>query len=303
MSKILVSGLVNIETTLKINKFPIEYEPVHYCFFGVESSVSGVGVNVAKALSVLGRKVEFATIIGKDMEAENVISTMKDIGIDTRYIIKGIDRTCQSVILYDETGKRQIHVDLKELQETDYPEELLEVIFTDVSIAVLSTINFSRKMLNIAKNKGIKIASDVHCLEDIYDAYNSDFMRNADFLFLSNEKIKGKEEEMVEKLAKTYNNEIIVVGLGKEGALLYVREDKFIGRFNAVDTRKIINTIGAGDALFSAFIYFYDKEKNPYEAIKKAIVFASWKIGEKGAADGFLKEEEVEALYREKFCC
>jgi hypothetical protein len=28
--------------------------------------------------------------------------------------------------------------------------------------------------------------------------------------------------------------------------------------------------------------------------LKKAIVFASWKIGEKGAADGFLSESEVE---------
>lgn len=302
MSKILVSGLVNIETTLRVGAFPIAYNPVHYCFNGIESSVSGVGVNVAKALSTLGKEVVFTTIIGKDMEGDNAIKTIETEKIDSKYMMRTIEKTAQSVILYDKEGTRQINVDLKDLQETDYPEELIDESLNGCSMAILCNINFSRKFLEKAKNRGIKIATDVHCIENVYDSYNADFMKMADILFLSNEKIKGREESFVLEIINRYNNEIIVVGLGKEGALLYVRDDKFWGRFNAVDTRKIVNTIGAGDALFSAFIYFYDKEKNPYEALKKAIVFASWKIGEKGAADGFLKEGEVEVLYREKFC-
>ncbi len=42
MAKVLVSGLINIETTLKIDRFPFEYAPVRYPFFGVNSTVSGV---------------------------------------------------------------------------------------------------------------------------------------------------------------------------------------------------------------------------------------------------------------------
>lgn len=49
-NKIFVSGLMNIETTVKIKSFPINYFPIDYPFFGVNSSVSGVGVNVGKAL-------------------------------------------------------------------------------------------------------------------------------------------------------------------------------------------------------------------------------------------------------------
>jgi ribokinase len=33
MSKILVSGLVNTETTVKIKEFPIPYFPIDYPFF------------------------------------------------------------------------------------------------------------------------------------------------------------------------------------------------------------------------------------------------------------------------------
>ena len=50
----------------------------------------------------------------------------------------------------------------------------------------------------------------------------------------------------------------------------------------------MVNTIGAGDALFSGFIHFYLKSKNPYQALQKAMLFASYKIGSTGAADGFL---------------
>ena len=42
MKKILVSGLINTETTVKIKEFPIEYFPIDYPFFGVNTRVSGV---------------------------------------------------------------------------------------------------------------------------------------------------------------------------------------------------------------------------------------------------------------------
>ncbi len=53
MSPILVSGLINIETTVRVDRFPIPYFPVRYPFFGVRSTVSGVGLNVSKALKNL----------------------------------------------------------------------------------------------------------------------------------------------------------------------------------------------------------------------------------------------------------
>ena len=93
MTKFLVSGLLNIETTLKIKGFPIEYEPVSYPFLGIDSSVSGVGMNIGKALHTLGDDVSLLSIIGRDMEADNIITTMKEIGVDCKYLLKGIDKT------------------------------------------------------------------------------------------------------------------------------------------------------------------------------------------------------------------
>ena len=38
MTRILVSGLINIETTLRVDSFPLTYEPVRYPFFGINST-------------------------------------------------------------------------------------------------------------------------------------------------------------------------------------------------------------------------------------------------------------------------
>jgi len=54
VASILVSGLINLETTLRVEGFPVPYAPVRFPFFGVNGTVSGVGYNVAKALTTLG---------------------------------------------------------------------------------------------------------------------------------------------------------------------------------------------------------------------------------------------------------
>jgi acarbose 7IV-phosphotransferase len=113
MATVLVSGLINLETTLKISGFPLEYNPVNYSFFGVNSTVSGVGYNVAKALVTLGNNVRFASLIGQDETASLVLATLERDRISSEFMVQSIQQTAQSVILYDPNGTRQIHTDLK----------------------------------------------------------------------------------------------------------------------------------------------------------------------------------------------
>jgi ribokinase len=100
----------------------------------------------------------------------------------------------------------------------------------------------------------------------------------------------------VRQLLDRYGSEIVVVGLGAQGALLAVKRDNFLERLPAVTTRPVVNTIGAGDALFSCFLHAYAKTRDPYAALQKALVFASYKIGAVGAAEGFLDEAALEKL-------
>jgi len=67
MNNILVSGHITIETTVKIDHFPIEYSPIEYKFNGVNSTVSGVGYNITKALKILGGNPTLFSLIGNDI--------------------------------------------------------------------------------------------------------------------------------------------------------------------------------------------------------------------------------------------
>ncbi|MDR1802650.1 MAG: carbohydrate kinase family protein [Treponema sp.] len=295
MNTILVCGLINIETTLKISNFPIEYTPVEYNFFGVNSSVSGVGYNIVKALRKLGDDPCFLSIIGNDIYKDIIFSDLEKDKISTKYVLPLLEQTVQSGILYDD-NRRKILLDLKNIQETKYPAKIVEEVIDKTDIAIICNINFSRVFLGILKDNGKIIATDVHVISDINDDYNNDYIKYSDILFLSNENIRGNEENMIKQLTQKYNHEINVVTMGENGLLIYTKEKAEIKHFPAIKTREVVNTIGAGDALFSCFIHYYSKTKDPYYAIKLATIFASYKIGENGGAKGFLSEKELEEL-------
>ena len=296
MGEILVSGLINVETTACVDGFPIEYTPVRYPFFGVNSTVSGVGYNVAKALTTLGDGVRFASMIGRDLAAGLVYEQLKQDGVPYGFVVQELDETPRSVILYEPDGRRMINVDLKDIQERAYPPVLFEQALNGAALAVLCNINFSRPFLKRAEAYGVPVATDVHAISSLDDDFNADFMAAAHILFMSDELLPSSPEDWVRGLWDRYGTEIAVVGMGAQGALLAVRAAGFIERFPAAHTRPVVNTIGAGDALFSSFVHCYHRTGDPYAAIKSAVVFASYKIGVAGAADGFLDAAGLDAM-------
>jgi acarbose 7IV-phosphotransferase len=297
MSKILVSGLINIETTVRVEGFPIPYTPVVYPFFGLHSTVSGVGYNIARALTILGNDVRLLSIIGSDPQATLVRMAMERDGLSGKNVLNLVEQTAQSVILYDGEGRRQINVDLKDVQEMAFPQANFSHAAQGCDLLVLCNINFSRPFLDQARRAGRRIASDVHSISDLNDSYNADFMRAATVLFMSHEWLPGTPEEWARRVWNRYGPEVLVIGMGKEGALLAVKKDNFIERIPAVRTRPTVNTIGAGDALFSAFLHSYVKTNDPYLSLRKAMVFASYKIGDTSAAEGFLDEAGLEEWF------
>ncbi len=292
MSKILVCGLVNVETTVKVNAFPVEYCPIDYSFFGVNSYPAGVGLNISLALSSLSDEVKLLSMVGNDSAGAVIRDVLCKNGVATDYL-ENCGYTAQSVVLYDPQGKRRIFCDLKDFQEKSFDEEIFLKAVNDCDTVCLCNINFSRHLLKKAKALGKLIATDVHVLSDINDEYNRDYMRYADILFLSNENIVGREEQFLSELKDTYSVKIVVVGMGKSGALMYLRDENKFYKVPCVENKNVVNTVGAGDALFSSFVHFYTKGYEPLTSLKYATCFASYKIGFDGAAKGFLSEEEL----------
>lgn len=296
--KALVLGLINVETTLRIKEFPIEYFPIDYPFFGISSEVSGVAYNVAKALITLGNDIQIASFIGKDEVGKRILSKLEYEKIGRRFISYELKETPVSVVLYDGEGRRQIYCDLKDIQDKEMEMSGVEEAIRNSDLVILCNTNFNRKILKSVKKMGKVIASDVHVISDINDEYNKEFMEYADILFLSDEKLPCSPEEFILKLKERFPSQIIVIGLGKEGALMWERSKNKVYRLEAVHTDEVVNTIGAGDALFSAFINYYMKGYQALEALIRAEIFAALKIRCSGASEGFVEESIIESYYQ-----
>ena len=289
---ILVSGLVNTETTAAVRGFPIQYYPIDYPFFGIHTAVSGVAYNIAKALTVLGDDVHLTSMTGNDFSAAYILDSLRGLGIATDHIQPKLRQTPASVVLYDPEGKRQIYCDLKDIQETSC--EFDSSVLAGIDLVAACNINFNRPLLRLARQAGKIIATDVHVLSDIYDGYNREFMEQADILFLSDEAVGDHYRDFVEQLAAAYPARIIVMGRGAKGAAIYLRETGEIMEMPAAAVGTVVNTVGAGDALFSAFLHYYAKGHAPLDALRRAQVFAAHKITVSGASNGFVGEQVIE---------
>ncbi len=295
MARIYISGLINTETTVQVRQFPIHYYPIDYPFFGVQTAVSGVAYNIAKAMKTLGDSVTLASVIGKDLPGNLIVEQLKADELDVSFVRRDLDQTAASVVLYAPDGRRQIYCDLKDIQDRRFPCEEREINGYDFVAAC--NINFNRDLLQEAKRLGKTIATDVHVLTDVEDAYNREFMESADILFLSDEGLPCGPEEFLFRLCERYGNEILVLGRGGEGAMMYVKAEDAFYDMPCVPADRIVNTVGAGDALFSAFLHFFAKGIRPEQALRYAQIFASAKICADGASKGFISEEEVLLRY------
>lgn len=291
---VLISGEVTLETTLGVKSFPLSYEPVQYPFFQMDSSVAGVGVNQGAAYKALGRPTRLLGLIGRDLRGQTILSGLEILGLDTAWVRRDLDQSTQSLILYDPQGKRMIFNDLKDIQERLYPEEEFRRAAAGCEAAVLCNINFNRSLLQPARSLGLPVVTDVHTIADPQDGYNKDFMAYADLLFVSNEHFPGREKEFCEELIRRYSFHVLVVGMGCQGALVWDRKTQSWHHSPSVTLRPVVNTIGAGDALSACFTDGWLAGLSPQAALDRACRFAGWKVGAKGAAEGFLSSEELE---------
>jgi ribokinase len=170
-------------------------------------------------------------------------------------------QTAQSIILYDADGKRTVLTDLKDVTDMSYPIDHFASAIRNSNHVVLTNIAYSKPFLPLVQSYQKPIATDLHTLTDLHDAYNAPFLHSANILFMSGELLPATPETWASAVLATYPAEIVVIGLGSQGAQLAVRHSTINTRFPAVTTRAIVQTGGAGDALFAAFLVRRNKSK------------------------------------------
>ena len=285
----LVVGNVGLETSLKLTTFPLpdasSYQP-----HKLELGVSGVGFNLAGALQTLGTEVRLASVIGPDTVGDFLLAELKKLDMSTSHVHTG-ERTARSLVVSDASGARHVHTDLGGVRGAAYPLERFDAALQGCALAVLSNIGYSRPLLARALSAGVPISTDLHAIRDLQNPYDQDFLAAATLLFFSGERLKDAHQTVTE-LRGRFDPEVIVVGLGAEGALLSERGCKTL-LIPAFSAPQVLSTVGAGDALHAAFCHFWLQGEPPEQALRFACAFAARKIRSGQGGQGFVSEAEV----------
>lgn len=294
MSKFLVAGVTQIETIVRVDKIPVSYAPLTSVNDSIFTAVGGDAYNESLALKWLGDEVTFMSIVGRNQDLSIINPPERKITLSTDYIIPQMKATPTEVVLYDSDRKQQIFEDIKDLRENVYDMSMVAPIAESCDMMVLANANFCRPFAKAAIEHKRPIAVNIRNYKPEKEKYNTDFLEPAKILYFSDDTLHEDPYAFIDRMASTYGTEIIILGQGREGLILYDKTKDVRVHYNTVKTNEVVNTIGAGNALFACFLHYYMETGDSVNAIKNALLFASYKIGYMGTSNGFLTTEQLE---------
>lgn len=297
MGKFLVAGVVQRETIVKVDNIPIGYMGITERPNTIFTSTGGDAYNESLALKCLGNSVDLMSMVGEGESMDLVNPPGCEVELVTDYVLPRLADTPIAVLFYDENRKQQIFEDIKNLGDVPYDLALFRERAKRAEMLVVSDANFCRPLIGIGKELRKPIAVNIREYTEEKAYFNEDFLKGGDILYISDDRLVGDPYEFVKLLAAKYRPQIIILGQGAAGLILYDKNKNIIAHYNTVKTHKTVNTVGAGNALFSCFLHFYNKTKDSVFAVKNAMLFASYKIGFMGTSSGFMTEEEI-SLWR-----
>lgn len=277
--KILCIGNSAYDIILKLKKFPIINTKQQ-----IEKKIECPGGRAQTVSLLLGKynlDVTLITEIGNDYYGNKILSNLKELNIDTKYINK-TDKTNINTILINGINRTV----LKEVSDTNPNIEVninnYDIIYTDGKY-----YDLSKKIMEQAKDK-ITILD----LEEINNK-SLQLANLAKYVICSKTTINSLTKEknyirMYQQIKKKFKNNLIIT-LGEDGAIFNDEITPAL-KMNSVDTTS------AGDIFVGAFIYAKSKNLKDEDAIKLSVITSSLSTEKYGSSISIPELKEIKKL-------
>lgn len=293
MSKFIIAGITQLETIVKVEKIPFDHKSFTALNDAIHTSAGGDAFNMSLALKWLGDDIRFMTVVGRDQSTGIFNPPDREVTLDTEYVLPLMNETPMEVMFFDNERREQAFEDLKDIRYVGYDMSLVDPIIDSVDMVVLSNANFCRPIMQLAGEHNKKIAVKIHSFSREKEKYNADYLSAANIVFFS-EGVTEDPYEFVQSMAKKYDIETIILGQGADGLILHDEKNNMTVHYDPIRTGKVVNTAGAGNACFACFLHYIQKGLDAVDAIHKALLFTSNKIGYMGTSNGFMTENQLE---------
>jgi len=285
--KIIVIGMCNIDYLVKlISKTKLsDSNPAN-----IVTSFGGVGKNIAHNLVNLDNNVSFLTAISKDNNGKLVKEHLESIGLDISHALYSDKPSSMYISTNDVDGDLLFGAhDMKLVddlsiefitKEIDYINSFDYVVMdTNLNTEILSyLINKINKPIFIDcvstyKAKRITVFNNIYCLKG--NVHEIKEITNIDDYKLA-------AKELVNRGVKK-----VVISLGKDGVYYYDGNNELT--YPTLVTN-IVNTNGAGDAMFASIIDGFANNMSIEDTLKRSLLVAKYTIECEASVNEKLKE-------------
>ncbi len=286
---VLCVGHASYDLVFSINHHPAEDEKIF-----AESLVScggGPAANAAVTVAKLGFKAAFAGYLGQDIYGEKHYQELRQYGVDTHLIIRGISPTPLSTVLVKPGGKRAL---INYKGETspllsgaiDFSEMTPKVVLFDGHEPQLSL-----SLLKTMRNEPVPTVLDAGSVHEGTLA----LMEQVDYLVCSEKfarQFADDEETALTRLAE--KSPAVIITLGERGLIWQRGQER--GDLPAFSVNAI-DTTGAGDAFHGAFAAAIASKMNWLDVLRYASAAGALCCTKIGARSGLPSKEEHRILF------
>lgn len=262
--------------------------------------IGGCHTNFATHCAMLGDDVTLISRVGKDELGGKALAWFADKCIHTEYV--GVDPEYETGIvevdLSDPADPKYVlkypvaydrisltHEQLYQIQSEEYDfmyfgtVEQRSEISRNTLYQLLQTVHVKYRFFDI------NLRPDCFSLDDIRTSLRfTDILKmNEDEMhYLSEQFCDGlrDEAEIIARLKKTFDIDVVIVTKSEEGASIYRDADK--ADIPAVPNR-VVDSVGAGDAFSAAFASFFARKEDLERSGKAGALLASYVIGKRSA--------------------
>lgn len=296
--KILVIGSFMMDLVVKTPRAPMEGETIIGHSFS--QFTGGKGANQGVAAAKLGANVTMFGKIGIDSFGEAQIQSLKEVGIDTSYIIKDSrESTGIGFVTLEDNGKnRIIIIPGANMLFTSEEVKKNEKLIYESDIIILQ-FEIPMETIYTAIDLGYKFNKTVILNPAPFTSINNEYLAKVDYLILNEIETKDFTGMVVndKESARVAGEELLKMGcknvaitMGEKGVLFLNEKECFYVNGISVDA---VDTTAAGDEFIGAFAYGLSKGFNHEQCVKFANVAAAISVTRMGAQPSLPDIHEV----------
>lgn len=275
--------------------------PVQIINVNHDNIVLGGAGNVINNLKTLGAEVEVLSVIGDCHESDDLIKLLKNINVDTKYIIKQKNRITskksriiagqQQVVRYD----REITDEIDSESQNQILKVFKEIIgnfdlilLSDYGKGVL-TSDLVKALIKLANKNNKKIIVDPKGLD--YSKYKGAYLLTPNKKEASEATGLAIEDsksllKAIQILKDKCNLNISLITLSDEGIAVF--DDKL--RIHPTSAKEVYDVTGAGDTVLASIGFALACKNNIDDAIKFANLASGVVVGKIGSATASINE-------------